>query len=317
MAAAAQCLQLRAQVAAQIRAFFDARNVLEVATPCLVGAPVSEVGIGSVAAGGGWLRTSPEFEMKRLLAAGSGDIWQLGPVFRSGESGRLHRPEFTLLEWYRVGMDYRRLLDETLELLSQILRPLQPDAPVQVSYRDAFSDAFGMEPPDDDERLQALATEQGLHDCRDAFDALDFLLAQMADRHFSRNALTAVYDFPARQASYARISERGHAQRFEVFYGGMELANGFQELTAAADYRARFAADNTRRARLGLPATAPDERFLAALERRGEHGLPDCSGVAAGFERLLMCLTQARDIAEVMPVGTPDAGNLPKTAAGI
>ncbi|MDD9806743.1 MAG: EF-P lysine aminoacylase EpmA [Gammaproteobacteria bacterium] len=302
MAKAAQCLRLRAQVAAQIRAFFSARNVLEVATPCLVGAPVSEVGIGSVAAGGGWLRTSPEFEMKRLLAAGSGDIWQLGPVFRSDESGRLHRPEFTLLEWYRVGMDYRRLLDETLELLSQILRPLNPAAPVRLSYRDAFAGAFGTETPDDDKHLQTLAAQQGLRGCRDAFDALDFLLAQMAGHHFSRDVLTAVYDFPARQASYARISEQGHAQRFEVFYGGMELANGFQELTAAADYRARFAADNTRRARLGLAETAPDERFLAALERPGKPGLPDCSGVAAGFERLLMCLAQARDIAEVLPL---------------
>jgi len=298
--AAAQCLQLRARVAAQIRAFFSARNVPEVTTPCLVGAPVSEVGIGSIAAAGDWLRTSPEFEMKRLLAAGSGDIWQLGPVFRNDESGRLHRPEFTLLEWYRVGMDYRRLLDETLELLSQILRP--PRAPLQVSWQDAFHDAFGIAPPDDDARLQTLAAQHGLHNCRDACDALDFLLAQMAGHHFSRDTLTAVYDFPARQASYARISGQGCAQRFEVFYAGMELANGFQELTAAADYRARFAADNARRARLGLAATPPDEGFLAALERPGGRGLPECSGVAAGFERLLMCLAQARDIAEVLPM---------------
>lgn len=302
MAAAASCLRLRAQVVAQIRAFFSARNVAEVTTPCLVGAPVSEVGIGSIAAAGGWLRTSPEFEMKRLLAAGSGDIWQLGPVFRDDESGRLHRPEFTLLEWYRVGMDYLRLLDETLELLSQILRPLRPAAPLRLCWRDAFHNAFGVAPPDDDKRLQTIAAEHGLHDCRDAHDALDFLLAQMAARHFSGDALTAVYDFPARQASYARISERGCAQRFEVFYGGMELANGFQELTAAADYRARFAADNARRARLGLAAAPPDERFLAALERPGGRGLPECSGVAAGLERLLMCLARARDIAEVLPM---------------
>ncbi len=294
-------LHLRARVVEQIRAFFSARGVLETATPCIVGAPAGEANIESMAAGGGWLRTSPEFEMKRLLAAGSGDIWQLGPVFRNDESGAHHQPEFTLLEWYRVGLDYLHLLDETLELLSHVLRPLELADTVLVPYREAFLDAFGMDPLDDDgARLQALAEKQGLRQCCDTDDALDFLFALLAAKHFRRDCLTALHDFPVRQASYARISEHGHAQRFEIFYGDIELANGFQELTRAADYRVRFAADNTRRARRGLAETTPDERFLAALECPEQTGLPECAGVAAGFERLLMCLIQAQNITEVM-----------------
>ena len=291
-------LRLRARAAQRVRAFFDARDALEVTTPCIVDAAVGEPGIASMRSEHGWLRSSPEFEMKRLLAAGSGDIWQMGPAFRSGERGARHRPEFTLIEWYRVEWDYLRLLDETVELLSHLLRPHVALADCALlPYRGAFLDHFGVDPFGDGHRVRALAARRGFGGCGDVAEALDFLLLALAAERFPRDRLVALYDFPPQQASYARLADGGHAQRFEIFYRDLELANGAQEWSEAADYRACFAADRAMRARRGLPATAPDERFLSALERCS---LPKCAGVAVGFERLLMCIADAERIAEVL-----------------
>ena len=294
-------LHLRVRTMQRVRAFFQVRGVLEITTPCIVGAAAGEPGIASMRSEGGWLRSSPEFEMKRLLAAGSGDVWQLGPVFRSGERGAHHRPEFTLIEWYRVGWDYLRLLDESVALLACLLRPDSPDADLgdcaRMPYRDAFLEHFGVDPFGDERGVCAAAVARGLDGCRDAHDALDFLLPLLAAEHLPRDRLIALYDFPPQQASYARLAHGGYAQRFEIFYAGLELANGAQEWTEAADYRACFAAERALRARRGLPVTPPDAQFLAALERRS---LPQCAGVAVGFERLLMCLAGARNIEEIL-----------------
>ena len=296
-------LRLRARVVGRVRAFFDARGVLEVTTPCIVGAAAGEPGLASMRGEGGWLRTSPELEMKRLLAAGSGDVWQMGPAFRSGERGARHRPEFTLIEWYRVGWDYLRLLDETVELLECLLHPHPAGAHLvdcaRLPYRTAFLEHFGVDPFGEGHSVRAVAVARRFDGCRDTTEALDFLLPVLAAEHFPRDRLVALYDFPPQQASYARLADDGRARRFEIFYRDVELANGAQEWTAAADYRACFAADQALRARRGLPATPPDERFLAALERRG---LPKCAGVALGLERLLMCLAGAEDIEEILPL---------------
>ncbi len=284
-----------------VRAFFAEREVLEVTTPCVIGAPTCEPDVAGVRCEDGWLRSSPEFEMKRLLAAGSGDVWQMGPAFRGGERGARHRPEFTLIEWYRVGWDYRRLLDETAELLSCLLRPHVALADcVLLPYRDAFIESFGVDPFGDERHVCTAAARHGCEGC-DAAAALDFLLTVLAAEHLPRDRLVALHDFPPRRAAYARVANEGrataHARRFEIFYRGIELADGAQEWTEAADYRACFAADRTLRALRGMPVTAPDEAFLSALERRA---LPECAGVAVGFERLLMCMSGAEDIGEVL-----------------
>ena len=164
-------------------------------------------------------------------------------------------------------------------------------------YRNAFLEHLGVDPFGDEHRVRAAAAARGFDGCRDVYDALDFLLPVLAGEHLPRDRLVALYDFPPQQASYARLAHGGHAQRFEIFYRGLELANGAQEWTEAADYRACFAADRALRARRGLPATSPDGHFLAALARRS---LPECAGVAVGFERLLMCLAGARDIEEIL-----------------
>jgi lysyl-tRNA synthetase class 2 len=290
-------LRLRAQLLAEIRAFFAARNVLEVETPALSSAGVSDLALDSVlatvrrlGAAPYYLQTSPEYAMKRLLASGSGDIYQICRVFRDDELGRWHQPEFTLLEWYRQGWDERPLMDEVDELLTQLLqaRPERIRKPtLRMTYADAFREYLhadaGGDPAAIARRLTELRIDVPAGLARDGL--LDLAVSTAIAPRFAADALTLIYDYPASQAALARIKAQTPpvAARFEVFAGELELANGFAELTDAAEQRRRFAAELDERRRAGRHQPPLDEDFLAALER----GLPACAGVAVGVDRLV------------------------------
>jgi elongation factor P--(R)-beta-lysine ligase len=301
---------LRARLLERTRAFFTTRGLLEVETPQLSAAAATDLHLESLAAaspcGGlsGWLHTSPEYPMKRLLAAGSGDIWQLARVFRGAERGRRHNPEFSLLEWYRVGWDAPMLMDEVEALLYALAGPERafPKA-MRLSYREAFLRHAGVDPFDAraGELLEALAAAGAppppdLEADRDA--CLDLALAMLVEPRLDPARPTFIYDFPASHAALARIrpGDPPLAERFELFLGGMELANGFHELTDADEQATRFAADLAARRARDLPAVPVDDRLLAAMA----HGLPDCAGVALGFDRLVMILAGASHIDEVL-----------------
>lgn len=296
-------LRLRASVNRYIRRFFETRQLLEVEPPVLVSAPVSDPWIESVTARCSeqtfYLHTSPEYAMKRLLVAGSGAIYSLGKVFRSGEAGRRHNPEFTLLEWYRLGYDDRRLMGEVAELLAGLL----PDLEVQtLTYRNWFEQSLGIDP----HRATAQELAALAHQCFDTAiesDDRDLWLDLLVSHHLEpamAPGLTFICDYPASQAALARIvkDDTGQlvARRFEAFLDGMELANGYWELSDAGEQRRRFEADQRKRRAAERPVHPLDEKFLAALEQ----GLPDCAGVALGVDRLLMCLADAERIGQVL-----------------
>jgi lysyl-tRNA synthetase class 2 len=305
-------LAARARLLAQVRRFFAAAGVLEVETPLLSRAGATDPALASFvtrysgpAAPHGaslYLQTSPEFSMKRLLAAGSGPIYQICKAFRDGERGRRHNPEFTLLEWYRPGWSTAALADEVVGLVREALpRRLREE---RLSYAHAFDRALGFDPHRADaDALRAAATSAGVPGA-DALDLptrdawLDLLMTHCIEPGFDAAAITVVYDYPASQAALARVrpGDPPVAERFEVYVGGMELANGFHELADATEQRARFIADNARRRVERLPEMPLDERLLAALDA----GLPDCSGVALGLDRLLMLAVGAQDLAEVL-----------------
>ena len=291
-------LRRRAALLAQTRAFFASRGVLEVQTPLLVGAAASDPQIASFSVRdaddrpAGFLHTSPEYAMKRLLAAGSGDIFQLGPVFRAGERGRLHNPEFTLLEWYRSGYTLEALMQETASLIGELLAV--PGAPARtmttVSYRDAFLAEVGLDPfTAATPALGAAATALGLAASslagatRD--ELLDFLVATQVGPRLGQGGLCCLHHYPASQAALAQLDPAAPetALRFELYADGIELANGYVELGDAVEQRRRFDADLKERLRRGLPAHAGDERLLEALRA----GLPACAGVAVGFDRVV------------------------------
>jgi len=300
-------LRQRAALLRRVREFFAARAAIEVDTPLVVNAPVSDVHIHSatVRLGSGtpplFLHTSPEYAMKRLLAAGSGDIYQICHVVRGMERGRLHNPEFTLIEWYRAGFSLGQLMDEVEALVRALLGAAAPVASERVSYRDAFLRELALDPltaPDTAlaQAAQPLALTAGAAASRD--DWLELLMGAVVGPRLGRDALTFVHDYPASQAALARLdpADPRVAQRFELYCTGIELANGFHELAAAVEQRARFEQDNTRRRLLGLPEFPLDERLLAALP-----ALPDCVGVALGFDRTLMLAAGATHIEEVLP----------------
>jgi len=277
--------------------------VLEIEAPVMGAAAVSDPFIESlpvVCSGRRYhLQSSPEYAMKRLLAAGCGAIYSLGKVFRGGERGRKHNPEFTLLEWYRPGWDERQLMDE----VAALVRGLLPDIPVQwLSYRDWFETHLGIDPHiASADTLARLARERIDISAGDEDRGfwLDLLVTHELEAALP-GGLTFVYDYPASQAALARLDEDAQGQpvarRFEAFIDGMELANGYWELTDAAEQRARFEADQDQRRARGLPVNPLDEKLLDALSA----GLPDCAGVALGVDRLLMCLSGAKHISEVI-----------------
>jgi lysyl-tRNA synthetase class 2 len=301
-------LRRRAEALKFTRGFFDARGVLEVETPAMVNAPVSDVNLGSLrvlmpaSAAPLYLHTSPEYAMKRLLAAGSGDIYQICRVYRGGERGRQHNPEFTMLEWYRLGFSLADLMDE----VAAVTRGLLGDSalPMEIiSYRDAVSRHAGFDPLEAGEQQLQLAardlgwqTDQARAASRD--ELLDLIVAARVGPALGANSLTFMHGYPASQAALARLDGQDPrvALRFELYYRGVELANGYHELTDVVAQRQRFAADQqTRRAR-GLPVDTLDLHLLAALEA----GLPDCAGVALGFDRVLMLALGAASIDEVL-----------------
>jgi lysyl-tRNA synthetase class 2 len=307
----------RAALLAHAREFFAARGVLEVDTPLVVNAPVSDVHIhcasvqlaplaGAPHAPPHYLHTSPEYAMKRLLAAGSGDIYQICHVVRGLECSPLHNPEFTLIEWYRAGFTLEALMDEVEALVRGLLGAVASGrAGERVSYREAFSRELGLDPLSASvaqlqEAAQPLGFRGDAHTSRDTW--LELLMGSRIGPRLGGNALTFVYGYPASQAALARLDARDPrtALRFELYCDGIELANGFHELAAAAEQRARFARDNAERHRRGLPVAAPDERLLAALEA----GLPDCAGVALGFDRTFMLASGAAEIEEVLAFPT-------------
>lgn len=303
-----QRLRQRAEILEKIRAFFKQRGVMEVDTPALASATTADPAIASVAVRlhcrpGSlfYLQTSPEFAMKRLLAAGSGPIYQLGKVFRDDEIGRLHQVEFTLLEWYQPGYDDDRLVDELGELLTYLGAP-----PIsRIAYRDAFERFARVDPFNADERsLHAALRSQGIELAPSLAAAgrdvlLDLLMSHVVGPRLGRAGPQALVDYPAAQAAYARIKAGtpSVAARFEVFVDGIELANGYHELTDAAEHRRRLEAQNAARRSAGQPEVPVDERLLAALE----NGLPDCAGVALGFDRLVMWLLGEGFLSAVIP----------------
>ncbi|MGD8418308.1 MAG: EF-P lysine aminoacylase GenX [Pseudomonadales bacterium] len=263
-------LRARADLYATIRRFFRERDVLEVQTSLLAEHTVTEPNIHSLAVGAmGYLQTSPEYQLKRLLAAGAPSVYQLGPVFRAGEQGRLHNPEFTLLEWYRLGFDDTALMAEVADLVALALGPGEVST---VSYAELVGDVG------EDRTAQDLAFSEAT--------------AALRGRWF-------VTRYPADQAALARLcaDDPEVAARFELVVDGVELANGYWELTDPEEQRRRFAADVDLRRRLGMVEPTVDERLLGALEA----GLPECSGVALGVDRLLMLALGAERISDVMP----------------
>ncbi len=303
-------LRQRAALNALIRAFFAERDVLEVETPILSEAGNTEPNIdsfhtrfsGHVDAGSAqrWLRTSPEYPLKRLLAAGVGDCYELGRVFRNGEAGGRHNPEFTMLEWYRVGWEHHRLIDETVALVRAALAQVGREATLQVlDYRSLYQAHVGLDPFEASlEQLQAplagvCIDADGL--TRD--DWLDLLMTHCIQPHFGDDQMTVVHDWPASQAALARVRPGTPplAERFELYLGAVELANGYHELNDADEQRARFVRDHAVRQARDAMLPPLDQRLLDALP-----ALPDCAGVAVGVDRLLMAMNRTARIADVL-----------------
>lgn len=295
--ASRDALVARQQLHRSIREFFYERSVLEVETPLLSQAPVADPNITPIQAEQRWLHTSPEYAMKRLLCAGYGDIYQICKVFREGEAGKRHNPEFSMLEWYRVGWTHRQLMGEVAELLQQLLAQRFNHLPcLHLTYAQA---------------LQQYA-QLNVHNCSDADIAqhgrqlanadldldrdgwLDVIMSHQVEPALPHNTLVFVDEFPASQAALAKLAKNDQdvliAQRFEVFFNGMELANGYQELTDAAQQLQRFQQE------LKGTDRPHDAHLIAALE----HGLPDCAGVALGLDRVLLHLLNAESIAQVL-----------------
>lgn len=306
-----EALKARAQLYRTIREFFAQRNVMEVETPIVSQAGVTDVHLASVQAQRHiegrvqqqYLQTSPEFAMKRLLAAGSGPIYQICKVFRDDEHGRKHNSEFTMLEWYRPGLDLRELMHETAALLNVCLaHRFDEIRPLVLSYKHAFQDRLDINPLQATlaqlkQTAQRVGLTLDLGDDRLAY--MDLLFSHFVEPSLGFDTPIFLTDFPPEMASLAkvRLDEDGEevAARFEVYIEGLELANAYDELLDASVLRARFEADNQEREKLGLQVMPLDENLLAALAH-----MPECSGIALGIDRLLMVATQKLNIEQVI-----------------
>jgi lysyl-tRNA synthetase class 2 len=302
-------LRRRAELLSGLRKFFSEAGVSEVDVPVLGRSTVTDNNIDSITAvtsgSGGYLQTSPEYFMKRLLAAGSGDIYCLGKAFRNGEAGQRHNPEFTLLEWYRCGWDEHQLMDELADLMSQIYRA-SDQSPLAVhrgSYADYFAQVLAVDPHTASlHQLQQLAVAAGSDSWagESRANCLDLLFSVQVEPQLPQG-LVFVYDYPACQAALAQTTTNDQGQlvsrRFEVFVNGMELANGYFELIDSVEQGQRFAEDLKARSAANKPVVEVDNHFMDALAQ----GLPSCAGVALGVDRLLMQLQGAESIAQVMP----------------
>ena len=298
-------LRARSKIITQIRTFFAERDVLEVDTPLLCRVTATDPHLHSVSVplnNGtlGYLQTSPEFPMKRLLASGFGSIYSLGKAFRGDESGRYHNLEFTILEWYRLSFDHHRLMDEMDALLQLVLGTA---AATRVSYRDIFLDKLSIDPFNTTViELKRAAENAGLnaHDLSNDLDTwLQLLMSHLIEPQLGTVNPHFIYNFPPSQAALAKIRHDGThlvGERFEVYYRGVELANGYHELTDAAEQRSRIEADNKQRNAMHLPELPIDEHLLSALAQ----GMPECAGVALGVDRLVMLALNAKHINEVI-----------------
>ncbi|MBQ0798337.1 MAG: EF-P lysine aminoacylase GenX [Porticoccaceae bacterium] len=319
-----EAIARRAELYADIRAYFSAQDVLEVEVPVLGQYGVTDVHIdnlqGTVGGQKVYLQSSPEYFLKRLLAAYGRAVYSLGKAFREGESGARHHREFTMLEWYRPAWDEHQLMDEVADLMSAIgFESGTPSAsdnlgssdnpatePQRLSYRDAFFTATGLDPHRAaDAELRELAAQLGLSSGSDSRSTcLDFIFSFKVEPNLSMG-LVFIYDYPAAQAALAKLSEDRDgnpiARRFEAFLNRMEVANGYWELCDADEQRQRFEADNQTRVALGKKPMAIDEAILAALS----HGLPACAGVALGLDRVLMQLLGLSSISEVLSFSEP------------
>ena len=309
-------MRRRAELLQQVRDFFSTRAVLEVDCPALMPAPALDpyidpffvrVGQGeasllpSLFSRGGWLHTSPEYAMKRLLAAGSGDIYQLGHVWREGEVGPRHNPEFTMIEWYRVGVSLSQLIDECSALIQLFTGEQRLST---ICYREAFLryasvDPFFCERSDLYRALSGCCSQEFREELTKE-ELLHLLYAEKVEPHLGEGGLTAIVDFPAAEAALARCQHNDDgilvAKRFEIYFQGNELANGYHELTDSQEQRQRFLRANELRRRRSVEELPLDEHFLAIVDQ-----LPDCCGVACGFDRLLMILCKATSLADVFP----------------
>ncbi|MGD8785039.1 MAG: EF-P lysine aminoacylase EpmA [Thioalkalispiraceae bacterium] len=305
--ASIETLKTRARLLQQTRSFFYQRDVLEVETPILTSAGTTETHLDQFVVSSPlddkhyYLITSPELAMKRLLAAGSGDIFQLTRVFRAGECGSQHQPEFTMLEWYRLGFDLDALMREVEALLAVLLGDKLTSSVMTLTYAQAFEQYLSIDPfsATIEELKQCFVsrtkTEPPVLEDKQAY--LDLLMSHLVEPCFDPKRLTFVKHYPAEQASLARINETDPrvAERFEAFAGGLELANGFYELTDKDQQLKRMQEENQQRLAIGKLQIDIDQSFLAALEE----GLPVCSGVAVGFDRLVMVVTTKHTIREV------------------
>ncbi len=302
-------LRKRSALLATARAFFAQRSLLEVDCPALSPAASvdTHIDLFPVQLGEKWgyLHTSPEYGMKRLLSQGIGDIYQISHVFRMGEFSKRHNPEFTLVEWYRLGFSFEQLIGETLAFIQEIVGKARE---TWISYREAFQIYAGIDiaRASDAELLACLAKHDVrgypslVHEGRDAI--LNLILGCIIEPAFPRDTLIALTYYPASQAALARtVIQDGFqvAERFEVYLGGLELANGYHELADAEEQRQRLQEHNVERVQLGKEALPMDENFLQALQE----GLPDCCGVAVGFDRLVMLRMGCENIADVLPFG--------------
>ncbi|NTS75284.1 elongation factor P--(R)-beta-lysine ligase [Catenovulum sp. SM1970] len=303
-------LKQRAKMFAQIRHFFAERNVLEVETPLLATSGITDLHLENLTSQYTgphfpkgvelYLQTSPEYAMKRMLASGSGCIYQICKAFRDDESGRYHNPEFTMLEWYRVGFDLSDLMDEMDSLLQVILNV---SSAKRYSYQAIFIEVLDIDPLQaSTESLQAFLRNNAQADMANILtekdDLLQFIFSFFIEQKIAQTQPYFIYDFPASQACLAKLNpdDSRVAKRFEVYFKGVELANGFDELTDATEQRKRFEQDNLMRQANGKHSKPIDENLLSAIAA----GLPDCSGVAMGLDRLLMLAGQYAHIKEVI-----------------
>lgn len=304
-------LRARAAMLARVREYFAAQKVLEVQTAVLAAAAATDPAIESIAARSAdgsthFLHASPEFAMKRLLAAGVGDCYQICPVFRDGEAGRLHNPEFTMIEWYRLDFGVAEMQHDVDRLLRLVCGETRAFAPSRtLSYRQAVLDVTGLDcasaaAPEIRSALASAGIEQASDAAWDRDAWLDLLMGTLVGPALGHDAPVFVNEYPAAQAALAKLARGSDgsavAQRFELFVDGVELANGFAELGDAVEQRRRFEQDQETRRRRGQPVNPPEERLLAALA----HGLPDCAGVALGFDRLVMVAQRLPSLAAAM-----------------
>lgn len=314
--ASARTLEMRANMLYQIREFFRNKNVLEVETPIMSHAATTDPAIESFSCdsvyktGPLYLQTSPEFAMKRLLSAGFTHIYQIVKAFRAGEAGRWHNPEFTMLEWYRTGWQFQQLVEECIELIQTVSTEGRSIKAVnRYSYQQLFERQIGLNPHVASQHdLVEIIKNNSVQVSFDLNSAskdlcLELILTHLIEPSFDSDELLVIYDYPASQAALARLRQINDgqqsysvAERFEIYWGVTELANGFQELTDAKEQQQRFIQENKIRQQNNLPEYPYDQHLIAALQA----GMPECTGVALGIDRLFACLTGTDDIRQLI-----------------